>query len=519
VAKEYPEIAILPADEEAYRTGKEAEQQKREHVEVLEQAILVEAQTLKHVVLEGAGNDAKYVDLLGDRTLHQALDGYAAWIREEKFDKSEGAVNDTGMTRLNMVKQLKTYLIPNRPLSSLTDFAAVDQLFAVIRRRPVTFRYQKPMAKKTASNLIGELGRFFDWLHKSPEWDWRKPPEFSEISRSPFELESDLEAESKEVPTYTVAQLRTLFEYGTPLERLLILLGINCAFGADQIGRLRIGEIVEKKGVHFIMRVRRKQKVRGIHRLFAATVEGLRWAMKGREDQKSAYVLVNGKGRPLWRKTSGGNRSKDIPNAWNRLLDRVCEDQPDFPRYGFNTLRDTSANMVRRLAGPEIASVHLTHRHQSSDRNLRQYTNVPRKKLFKAHQRLERKLATVFTVQDAWNTNTSPNGRSSGFATCMNRVSRSARSHSKPACPKLRCTVGFPDRQRRKKRRQSAQRKGLRSHQHDSAACLVVKSPCPCRDDAHDRPAARPNPAAGARISLESAHQGPGIRSILQPPK
>jgi hypothetical protein len=279
----------------------------------------------------------------------------------------------------------------------LTDFAAVDQLFAVIRRRPVTFRYQKPMAKKTASNLIGELGRFFDWLHKSPEWDWRKPPEFSEISRSPFELESDLEAESKEVPTYTVAQLRTLFEYGTPLERLLILLGINCAFGADQIG-----EIVEKKGVHFIMRVRRKQKVRGIHRLFAATVEGLRWAMKGREDQKSAYVLVNGKGRPLWRKTSGGNRSKDIPNAWNRLLDRVCEDQPDFPRYGFNTLRDTSANMVRRLAGPEIASVHLTHRHQSSDRNLRQYTNVPRKKLFKAHQRLERKLATVFTVQDAW---------------------------------------------------------------------------------------------------------------------
>jgi hypothetical protein len=297
---------------------------------------------------------------------------------------------------------LKTYLIPNRPLSSLTDFAAVDQLFAVIRRRPVTFRYQKPMAKKTASNLIGELGRFFDWLHKSPEWDWRKPPEFSEISRSPFELESDLEAESKEVPTYTVAQLRTLFEYGTPLERLLILLGINCAFGADQIGRLRIGEIVEKKGVHFIMRVRRKQKVRGIHRLFAATVEGLRWAMKGREDQKSAYVLVNGKGRPLWRKTSGGNRSKDIPNAWNRLLDRVCEDQPDFPRYGFNTLRDTSANMVRRLAGPEIASVHLTHRHQSSDRNLRQYTNVPRKKLFKAHQRLERKLATVFTVQDAW---------------------------------------------------------------------------------------------------------------------
>jgi len=284
----------------------------------------------------------------------------------------------------------------------LSDFAAVYQLFAVIRRRPVTFRYEKPMAKKTASNLIGELGRFFDWLHKSPDWDWRKPPEFAEISRSPFELESDVEVESKEVPTYTVAQLRTLFEYGTPLERLLILLGVNCAFGADQIGRLRIGEVIEKKGVHYIMRVRRKRKVRGIHRLFGATIEGLRWAMTGREDQKAAYVLVNGKGNPLWRKTRGGNRSRDIPNAWARLLDRVCEDHADFPRYGFNTLRDTSANMVRRLAGPEIASVHLTHRHQSSDRNLRRYTNVPRKKLFKTHRRLERKLATVFAVEDAW---------------------------------------------------------------------------------------------------------------------
>ena len=30
-------------------------------------------------------------------------------------------------------------------------------------------------------------------------------------------------------------------EYATPIERLFLLLGLNCAYGADQAGRLRIG--------------------------------------------------------------------------------------------------------------------------------------------------------------------------------------------------------------------------------------------------------------------------------------
>src|SRR5690606_28808094 len=124
----------------------------------------------------------------------------------------------------------------------------------------------------------------------------------------------------------------------------------------------------------------------------------IRWAAQGREDQKDAHVIVNGKGNPLWRKTKGGNRSRDIPNAWYRLLDRVQVEHPDFPRYGFNILRDTSANMVRRIGGAEVASMHLTHRHQSKDRNLLRYSNAPRKKLFRTHRILERRLADIFVI-------------------------------------------------------------------------------------------------------------------------
>ena len=201
-----------------------------------------------------------------------------------------------------------------------------------------------------------------------------KPIDFDDIHHKPIELETDVYAESKEVPTYSVDELRTLFEHATPLERLLLVLGINCAFGADQVGRLKVGEIFEKNGMHYIKRIRRKQKVKGIHRLFKITADGLQWAIKGREHLKDAHVLVNKSGHSLWRKTKGGRRCRDIANAWYRLLDRVCEakkGEGGFARHGFNTLRDTSADMIRKIGGGEIASAHLTHKHQSSDRNLR----------------------------------------------------------------------------------------------------------------------------------------------------
>jgi hypothetical protein len=200
-----------------------------------------------------------------------------------------------------------------------------------------------------------------------------------------------------------IAQLKILFESATPLERLVVLLGINCAYGADQIGRLRVGEIMEKRGRHYIRRVRKKKKVMGVHYLFDITLEGIRWAVGERWEDKKGHVLINRSGNSLWRKTKGGIRCKDIPNAWYRLLDRVQRDQPDFPRLGFNSLRDTSANMIRKIAGREVASAHLTHRHQSSDRNLRNYTNVPWKKVFQAQRVLEKKLAEAFQLDsDPW---------------------------------------------------------------------------------------------------------------------
>jgi hypothetical protein len=219
-------------------------------------------------------------------------------------------------------------------------------------------------------------------------------------------LDDDAEKEAADVPVWTMAQLKILNEYATPIERIFLLLGLNCAYGADQAGRLRVGHLhLNDEGASYIRRIRRKRRTRSIHLLWHQTAEGLRWALERRKSQPSDtdILLLTEKGLPYWRKTKNGNRAHAIPRLWNDLLKRVQRDHPDFPRLPFNSLRDTSADMVRRLAGEEVASLHLAHKHQSKDENLGRYTNPVRKRHFRALRRLERKLEPIFTAAgDGW---------------------------------------------------------------------------------------------------------------------
>ncbi len=279
------------------------------------------------------------------------------------------------------------------------DYRGCDELYRVFRSRPNTKRHNKPMAFKTCQNLLGELTRFFLWLHKETDFEWRKPDDFELIKKQPREIDDDSEKESQPIPTWTLAELKTLWEYALPLERVLLLLGLNCSYGADQSGRLRIHHVKfnEKDGgTSFIRRIRRKKRTLSVHALWGMTVQGLRWAIARRPESQNDHLLLNQEGNPLWRLTKGGNRSQDIPNIWNRLLDRVQKDVPKFRRLPFNSLRDTSGDFIRRIAGGETASLHLAHKHQTSDENLRRYTNPMTRRHTKAILKLEKKVAAIF---------------------------------------------------------------------------------------------------------------------------
>ena len=189
------------------------------------------------------------------------------------------------------------------------------------------------------------------------------------------------------------------------MERVFVLLALNCAYGADQTGRLRVNHLHLKEDGHsYIRRIRRKKKTRSIHLLWRPTVDALKWALQQRKNNPSPILLLNESGGPYWYKTAKGDRSQQIPNAWYRLLARIKKDHAKFPGYGFNSLRDTSAQMVRDLAGEETASLHLAHKHQSRDENLGRYTNPARKRHFRALRKLESKLQEVLAVlgPDPW---------------------------------------------------------------------------------------------------------------------
>lgn len=112
-------------------------------------------------------------------------------------------------------------------------------------------------------------------------------------------------------------------------------------------------------------------------------------------------VLVTETGESYWKKTEGGNRSQLVPNIWKGLCERVQKDFPKFRFLPFNSLRDTSSNMIREIAGGETASLHLAHRHSSEDKHLSAYTNPRRKRHARAIRTLGKKLAPVFAVAGA----------------------------------------------------------------------------------------------------------------------
>jgi len=372
-------IDVQPADEFLYRVG------------------------LQDLVGDNEKSAARLSSAVGvpgatGQTLHQALRGYQEYLQREYLD-TDGLLTDNGRTKVEQIKTIVSY-VPDPDLAAL-DYHGCDEIFGIFRRRPMSKRYKKPMARKSCTNYIGELGRFFRWLHLSNQFRWRKPEDFELIDRRPIELDEDVEKEAADVPTWTIEQLKKLNEYATPLERVFLLLGLNCAYGADQAGRLRISHLrLSPDGHSYIRRVRRKKKTRAIHLLWQQTADGLRWALERRKGQQHEkdFLLLTDEGQPYWKKTKGGHRSQLIPNLWTRLIARIQKDDRTFPHLPFNSLRDTSADLIRQLAGEEIASLHLAHKHQSKDENLGSYTNPVRKRHFRAIRKLENKLEAVLSA-------------------------------------------------------------------------------------------------------------------------
>lgn len=417
LAKSYPMVYFVPEAPDLYREGEDFWR------------IAVEHQQKKFPL------PLTNVVPRASQSFHEALDAYVDYVKKAALEPTpEGPMlTSFGHLKVEQARRIKARQA-DRPLSTL-DLQGCQELLDYWRMRPLTEKTPKrpsrPMEARYCENHVAELNRFFKWLHKAKAFDWRKPEDFDDLETKVKDLpEERTDIGFLKVEVFRIEELAILNKYATPLERLLILLGLNCGFKGAEQGTLRFdhlfldrphphaGTMQQRTGFdlqadeRFVLYSRNKSKVYGEFLLWPQAIDGLRWAVDRqkricvRKGIESSQLLITDRGLPFYRRTeSGKNVTQIFINKWGALMKRVRKDHPDFPRYSFTSLRDTAADRIRHIAGGEVAAVFLMHgKPVKKDDLLDLYTNRPFGEVFRALRQLGRDLQPVFDAapSDAW---------------------------------------------------------------------------------------------------------------------
>ena len=221
---------------------------------------------------------------------------------------------------------------------------------------------------------------------------------------------------SAQVQTYTLPELKLLWEYGSPFQRLLLLLALNGGFGRGEVASLELADVSlhqkhpherevgnpSSQGESWIFRMRNKTGVYGEFKLWPETTRAIEWWLVQRECIPVASgvttLLVNQNGHRYDTLTKSSHPNFQIPNSWHRLTKKIRKDHPTFRSLSFNKLRKTAGNLVRSEAHGEIAAVFLCHgKPVKADELLDLYTNRPFGKVFAALDKVGEKLRPLWS--------------------------------------------------------------------------------------------------------------------------
>lgn len=400
-SRHYPSVHWLLADGNAGRAAVRLGQQ------------LFDMQARRQGRLIGASAPANPVS----GTFHEALDKYDDFIGT---DVSLRVCPGTRANRHGQVKQLKMEH-EDIPLAFM-DLAACKKLFDYWTSRPIMVKETgERFGNGTCKHRISELSMFFDWLHGTPAFAWRKPADFDTISKVIVKdktKRSIRELISK--PTFSVEELATINRHCNSLERLLLYLGLNCAFGAAESGRLEFDDLflhqknplshvwknqkfTSDESDSWIAYLRPKTGVAGCWWLFPETVESLEIWKKERPEGTTDRIIVTDAGTSLYRDESK-NAQSGFNNQWTRLLNRIvrkqsAENGEENDRLGylpFGTLRDQLPDWAVHQGDSESSSIALAHGRPFKDDLLECYANLPFPRLFEVQKRYRDFLRPVF---------------------------------------------------------------------------------------------------------------------------
>ncbi len=354
------------------------------------------------------------------KTLHEALDAYVDWIREEYRQGDSETISEYGHTKLGQFKTIKDRH-EDIKLSEV-NLDHIETMFRYWRRRPASRAHAtkgKPMSLDSVRHYLGELERFFKWLNRSQNFTWRKPEGFEDLDKTVRVDTSEVKTSIRQVNLFQLEELVALNRYATPTERLYLMLGLNCGFGPKEIATLTIGECFLNQGLpkdeqelfdfptttdqSFVSLVRNKTTIVGKYLLFAQAAEMVRWSMQHRLSQPNPApdqpLILSQAGTPLDKRSKKGNPSRLVANAFARLKERCEFNSQPVSNLPFKCLRKTAGDLIRRFSDGEISGVFLLHgspvkRDKLSD----VYTNRPFGKVYRAIQQVEEYLAPVFAA-------------------------------------------------------------------------------------------------------------------------
>jgi hypothetical protein len=352
-------------------------------------------------------------------TFHEALEAYEGERRKD-FTLPDGSFDGSGHHMLGMIRAMRDR-INDFPLAEL-DFTRCQGVVDFWRGRPKSRSADIPLSKKTCGNYLGELKRFFDWLHLTNRFGWRKPEDFGSLKTRVRSLPSDRPSlDDLEIQRYSVEELTVLYRYAIPSERLLLVWCLNCAHGAAEIGRVEWEDLFLKQEHPWWKQglkvetseadswcgfIRPESGVLGWWLLWPETVQLLEWWRKEitkhlrREPNPGDRVLLTRAGTSLYRDESR-NAQTGFANAWTRLLERVHENEGKAAvrSLPFGTLRNQLPDWLGgEQARAVVASVALCHGipHKGDKLLYRHYSNKPWALLFKAQRDYREHLRPMF---------------------------------------------------------------------------------------------------------------------------
>jgi integrase len=179
---------------------------------------------------------------------------------------------------------------PDKPLHMIGKTELAAAVLKIAARPPTQPRpYQKrpagaPISRVTAKSYIMYLKMLFAWVAEHDDLEWERPKGFARLFRikdrrlmTPAEQEREARVVvSGEVDTFTTGELTTMFRAGRSLDRLYILLGLNCGFTSGEISALRTFEVYLDEAQPYIHRRRAKTGIEAKWLLWPETARLLR---------------------------------------------------------------------------------------------------------------------------------------------------------------------------------------------------------------------------------------------------